>query len=69
MVREVVAALPVGRIGAADDVWRALRFIVECDDFNGRCVDVDGGLATSGRGAGRGRRPSPGTRLPPFSSE
>ena len=41
----LVAAIPVGRIGVAEDVWRALRFIVECDYFNGRCVDVDGGLA------------------------
>jgi 3-oxoacyl-[acyl-carrier protein] reductase len=40
----LVAAIPVGRIGVAEDVWRALRFIVECDYFNGRCVDVDGGL-------------------------
>ncbi len=40
----LVAMIPVGRIGAPDDIWRALRFIVECDYFNGRCVDVDGGL-------------------------
>jgi 3-oxoacyl-[acyl-carrier protein] reductase len=40
----LVAAIPVGRIGVAEDVWRALRFIVECDYFDGRCVDVDGGL-------------------------
>jgi 3-oxoacyl-[acyl-carrier protein] reductase len=40
----LVAAIPVGRIGTAEDVWRALRFIVECDYFDGRCVDVDGGL-------------------------
>jgi len=40
----LVAAIPVGRIGVADDIWRALRFVIECDYFNGRCVDVDGGL-------------------------
>jgi 3-oxoacyl-[acyl-carrier protein] reductase len=40
----IVAAIPVGRIGTPEDVWRALRFIVECDYFDGRCVDVDGGL-------------------------
>jgi len=40
----LVAAIPVGRIGVAEDVWHALQFIVECDYFNGRCVDVDGGL-------------------------
>ena len=42
----LVAAIPVGRIGEPEDVWRAVRFIFECDYFNGRCVDVDGGLAT-----------------------
>lgn len=40
----LVAAIPVGRIGEPEDIWLALRFIVECDYFNGRCVDVDGGL-------------------------
>ncbi len=40
----LVAAIPVGRIGTPEDVWRAVRFIVECDYFDGRCVDVDGGL-------------------------
>ncbi len=41
----LVAAIPVGRIGTPEDVWRALRFVVECDYFDGRCVDVDGGLS------------------------
>jgi 3-oxoacyl-[acyl-carrier protein] reductase len=41
----LVAAVPVGRIGTPEDVWRAVRFVIECDYFDGRCVDVDGGLA------------------------
>jgi 3-oxoacyl-[acyl-carrier protein] reductase len=40
----LVAAVPCGRIGVPDDIWRALAFVFECDYFNGRCVDVDGGL-------------------------
>lgn len=40
----LVGAIPVGRIGVPEDIWRAVRFVVECDYFNGRCVDVDGGL-------------------------
>ena len=40
----LVGLIPVGRIGAPEDIWRAVRFVVECDYFNGRCVDVDGGL-------------------------
>jgi 3-oxoacyl-[acyl-carrier protein] reductase len=41
----LVAAIPVGRIGVPDDIWLAVRFILECDYFNGRCIDVDGGLS------------------------
>jgi len=41
----LVAALPVGRVGVPEDVWLAVRFILECDYFDGRTVDVDGGLA------------------------
>ncbi|MCC6646019.1 MAG: SDR family oxidoreductase [Polyangiaceae bacterium] len=41
----LVAAIPVGRIGTTDDLWLAVRFVLECDYFNGRTIDVDGGLA------------------------
>jgi 3-oxoacyl-[acyl-carrier protein] reductase len=40
----LVSAVPVGRIGLPEDIWRAVRFVFECDYFDGRCVDVDGGL-------------------------
>ena len=40
----LVSAIPVGRIGVPEDIWLAVRFILECDYFNGRCIDVDGGL-------------------------
>jgi 3-oxoacyl-[acyl-carrier protein] reductase len=40
----LVAAIPVGRIGVPDDIWCAVKFILECDYFNGRTIDVDGGL-------------------------
>ncbi|MBT8491650.1 MAG: SDR family oxidoreductase [Deltaproteobacteria bacterium] len=40
----LVAAVPCGRIGKPEDIWQAVRFIVECDYFTGRVVDVDGGL-------------------------
>jgi 3-oxoacyl-[acyl-carrier protein] reductase len=41
----LVAAVPVGRVGLPEDIWKAVRFIFECDYFDGRCVDVDGGLS------------------------
>ena len=40
----LVARVPCGRIGEPEDIWRAVQFCVECDYFNGRTVDVDGGL-------------------------
>jgi 3-oxoacyl-[acyl-carrier protein] reductase len=41
----VVAQIPVGRIGVPDDIWTAVRFAIECDYFNARTIDVDGGLS------------------------
>jgi 3-oxoacyl-[acyl-carrier protein] reductase len=41
----LVAAIPVGRIGLPEDIWLAVKFIIECDYFDGRTIDVDGGLS------------------------
>src|ERR1700722_13358424 len=41
----LVAAIPVGRIGLPEDIWIAVKFVIECDYFNGRTIDVDGGLS------------------------
>lgn len=40
----MVAAIPVGRIGEPEDIWRALQFILECDYLNGTVIEVHGGL-------------------------
>ncbi|MFO0741938.1 MAG: SDR family oxidoreductase [Labilithrix sp.] len=41
----LVAAIPVGRIGLPEDIWLGVKFVIECDYFNGRTIDVDGGLS------------------------
>ncbi|MBL8632798.1 MAG: SDR family oxidoreductase [Myxococcales bacterium] len=41
----LVAAVPVGRVGVPEDIWLAVKFAIECDYFNGRTIDVDGGLS------------------------
>ena len=41
----LVAAIPVGRIGLPEDLWIAVKFVLECDYFNGRTIDVDGGMS------------------------
>jgi 3-oxoacyl-[acyl-carrier protein] reductase len=40
----LVAAVPVGRVGVPEDIWKAVKFVIECDYFNGRVIDCDGGL-------------------------
>ena len=40
----LVANIPVGRIGVPEDLWLAVKFVLECEYFNGRTIDVDGGL-------------------------
>jgi 3-oxoacyl-[acyl-carrier protein] reductase len=41
----LVANIPSGRIGVPEDIWLGAKFIIECDYFNGRTLDIDGGLA------------------------
>lgn len=41
----VVAQIPVARIGLPEDIWLAVKFALECDYFNARTMDVDGGLS------------------------
>jgi 3-oxoacyl-[acyl-carrier protein] reductase len=41
----VVAQIPSGRIGVPEDIWLAVKFALECDYFNARTMDVDGGLS------------------------
>jgi len=41
----LVAAIPVGRVGVPEDLWQAVKFCLECDYFNARTIDVDGGLS------------------------
>ena len=42
---EMTAAIPVGRLGKPDEIWHAVRFILENDFFNGRVLEVDGGAS------------------------
>lgn len=37
------ARIPLGRFGVPGEVWLALRFILECDYYNGSILEVDGG--------------------------
>jgi 3-oxoacyl-[acyl-carrier protein] reductase len=39
------AGIPLGRLGRPEEIWQAVKFILECDFFTGRTVEVDGGAS------------------------
>ena len=39
----LINGIPLGRIGTPYEIWLALKFIIECDYFTGRVIEVDGG--------------------------
>jgi 3-oxoacyl-[acyl-carrier protein] reductase len=39
------ASVPLGRMGKPEDIWRAVKFIYDCDYFTGETIDVHGGAA------------------------
>jgi 3-oxoacyl-[acyl-carrier protein] reductase len=39
----LIAGIPLQRIGTPHEIWLALKFIIECDYFTGRVIEVDGG--------------------------
>lgn len=41
----MVSRVPLGRVGSIDELWLGVRFVLECDYFTGRCLDIDGGLS------------------------
>jgi len=44
VLSKLLGGVPLRRAGDPHEIWLAVRFIIECDYFTGRCIDVDGGL-------------------------
>jgi 3-oxoacyl-[acyl-carrier protein] reductase len=44
VLEKVIKPVPLRRLGEPEEIWQAIRFIVECDYFTGRVIEVDGGL-------------------------
>jgi 3-oxoacyl-[acyl-carrier protein] reductase len=42
---ERIATVPMRRLGTPQEIFAGVRFIIECEYFNGRCLEIDGGLA------------------------
>ncbi|MGB5810466.1 MAG: SDR family oxidoreductase [Polyangiales bacterium] len=37
------ASIPLGRMAKPEDIWRAVKFVFDCDYFTGETIDVHGG--------------------------
>ncbi|MBA2664208.1 MAG: SDR family oxidoreductase [Bradymonadaceae bacterium] len=44
VLEAMVSRVPLRRVGAPVEIYQAIKFIVECEYFTGRCIDVDGGV-------------------------
>lgn len=44
MLDKLLKSVPLGRAAKPEEIWQAVRFVIECDYFTGRCIDVDGGI-------------------------
>jgi 3-oxoacyl-[acyl-carrier protein] reductase len=42
--RSYLKKIPLKRFGVPEETWLAVKFIIECDYFTGRVIEVDGGL-------------------------
>jgi len=44
VLEKMLKVVPLRRAGSPEEIYCAVRFILECDYFTGRCIDVDGGM-------------------------
>ena len=44
MLQKLINPVPLRRVGTPYEIYQGIKFIIECDYFNGRCLDIDGGL-------------------------
>ena len=40
----MLKGVPLRRAADPREIFLAVKFIIECDYFTGRCIDVDGGI-------------------------
>jgi 3-oxoacyl-[acyl-carrier protein] reductase len=43
VLKGMVRGIPLRRVGLPEEIFLGVRFIIECDYFTGRCIDIDGG--------------------------
>jgi 3-oxoacyl-[acyl-carrier protein] reductase len=44
MLEKLLSVVPLRRAATPDEIYLGVKFILECDYFTGRCIDIDGGI-------------------------
>ena len=44
MLEKMLVGVPLRRLGEPEELFMAVKFIIECDYFTAKCIDLDGGL-------------------------
>jgi 3-oxoacyl-[acyl-carrier protein] reductase len=44
MLEKMKGMIPLKRLGEPEEIYAGVRFIIECDYFTARCLDLDGGV-------------------------
>lgn len=44
MLQQMLKNVPLGRLGQCEEIYKGIKFIVECEYFTGKVLDIDGGL-------------------------
>jgi 3-oxoacyl-[acyl-carrier protein] reductase len=44
MLDKMVSGIPLRRLGEPEELYRGVQFILECDYFTAKCLDLDGGV-------------------------
>ena len=45
VLSKLTSVVPLKRVGTTDEIFLAVKFIIECGYFTGRCIDIDGGFS------------------------
>ena len=45
VLESMLKVVPLNRAAKTDEIYLAVKFVLECDYFTGRCIDVDGGIS------------------------
>lgn len=44
VLEKMLKVVPLRRVGSPDEILSGIKFIIDCDYFTGRCIDIDGGM-------------------------